>query len=177
MSDIRKIVTEDRGLIKKFQAFIPGYKKYRNTEDLRISDSLLRKELARELEKIESILEGAREDATRNMDLDQIKALGDLINYSHKITEKVRHAEQGYSGISTDVKIQENELHALYDYDLGLFHWLNKLQDKATMVQDLFRAQHPQRSLGARDMYDLYREFESTFDLRLSKITNVAQVK
>ena len=109
------------------------------------------------------------------MDLDEVKHLGDLVNLSHKITEKVRHAEQGYSGISTDVRIQENELNALYDYDLGLFHWLDRLTDKSKMVRDLFRADHPQRSLGVRDMQDLYREFEGTFDMRMSKISNVSQ--
>lgn len=175
MADIRKIVTEDRGLIKKFQAFIPGYKKYRNTEDLRTADSLLRKELAAELEKIEGIISEARDEATRNMDLDEVKTIGDLVSYSHKITEKVRHAEQGYSGISTYLKIQETELHALYDYDLGLFHWMDKMREKATMVKELFRSNHPQRSLGVRDMKDLYSEFENTFDIRLSKITNVTQ--
>lgn len=175
MADIRQIVREDRGLIKKFQAFIPGYKRYRNTEDLRTSDSLLRNELARELEKIEAVIIEARDEATRNMDLEEVKHLGDLVNLSHKITQKINHAEQGYSGISTDVRIHENELNALYDFDLGLFHWLERLKVRSEKVRDLFRSNDPGRRESVNEMYELYKEFEETFDTRMSKISNVSQ--
>jgi hypothetical protein len=178
MADVREIVKEDRGLLKRFQAFLPGYKKYRNCEDLRVADDLLRRELARELGSVEEMVKIGREEANRKMDLDQVNIVGELVNYSHKITEKVRHAEQGYAPwISGDVRIEEDELYDLYDYDLAMFHYVEKLKNLADTLKDQYRSQDPKRSVTAGDLRNLLREFEGVFDLRISKVTRVAQEK
>jgi hypothetical protein len=178
MADIRETVKEDRGLLKRFQAFLPGYKKYRNCEDLRVADDLLRRELANQLQVIEEMVKDGRDEANRNMDLDQINAIGELVNYSHMITEKVRHAEQGYAPwISGDVRFEESELYELYDYDLVMFHYIEKLKAVAQSLMDQYRSSDPMRSITVRDLKDLYREFESTFDMRISSVSRVAQKK
>ena len=46
MTDLRNKVEEDRGLLKKIQLGIPGFRGYRQKEDLRIADSLLRMQVA-----------------------------------------------------------------------------------------------------------------------------------
>ena len=70
MADVRELVVTDRGWIKKIQAFLPGYQKYRNCEDLRSADNLLRQELAVRLEIVEKHVKRAREEITRSMDFD-----------------------------------------------------------------------------------------------------------
>ena len=47
--DLRTKVEDDRGLIKKIQLCIPGFRGYRQKEDLRLADSLLRQQIADEL--------------------------------------------------------------------------------------------------------------------------------
>jgi hypothetical protein len=178
MSDIRNIIKEDRGLIKKFQAFLPGYKKYRNCEDLRTADNILRLELAKELGKVEGRIQDARDEASRNMDLSIINQLGELVNYSHTITEKVKHAEQGYAPwISGDVRIEENELQALYDYDLGLFHWMERLKDLSGDLLKNIQIGNPEKVALLRETKNVLQDFEETFDMRISKVSSVAQEK
>jgi hypothetical protein len=178
LADVREIVKEDRGLLKRFQAFLPGYKKYRNCEDLRVADDLLRRELANELSNVEEMVKSGREEASRNMDLDQIDIIGELVNYSHKITEKVRHAEQGYAPwISGDVRFEEDELYDLYDYDLAMFHYIEKLKAMASSLKDQFQQQDPRRSMTTRDLKAMYSQFESDFDMRISRVSKIAQVK
>ena len=46
MTDLRKRVEEDRGILKRIQIFLPGYSGYRKKEDLRIADSMLRNHVA-----------------------------------------------------------------------------------------------------------------------------------
>jgi len=42
MPDIRERVEEDKGILKKIQSFIPGFRGYRRKEDLRDADRMLR---------------------------------------------------------------------------------------------------------------------------------------
>ena len=178
MADIRETVKQDRGLLKRFQAFLPGYKKYRNCEDLRVADDLLRRELAKELNSVEEMVKDGREEANRNMDLDHVNDIGELVNYSHRITEKVRHAEQGYAPwISGDVRFEEDEISDLYDYDLAMFHYIEQLKTVATILRKQYETSDPARILTLRDLKDLYKEFESAFDMRISTVSKVAQKK
>jgi hypothetical protein len=57
MVDLRERVKEDRGLLKKLEMAIPGFRGYRKREDLRIADSLLRKQLANNLGDIREKIE------------------------------------------------------------------------------------------------------------------------
>lgn len=58
--DLRKKVKEDRGLLKELELAIPGFKGYREREDLRIADSLLRAQLADKLKTIGTQVELCR---------------------------------------------------------------------------------------------------------------------
>ena len=58
--DIRGEVDESRGLLKKIQLVIPGFKGYRQLDDLRVADALLRKQVSSLLQVSESKLQDAR---------------------------------------------------------------------------------------------------------------------
>ena len=51
------------------------------------------------------------------------------------IEEKIRHAEQGYTGISPDYRIEEDELNRLYEWDLSLLSYIEELKTNATTLQ------------------------------------------
>ena len=44
--DIRNQVDDSRGVLKRLQLLIPGFRGYRQLEDLRVADALLRKQVA-----------------------------------------------------------------------------------------------------------------------------------
>ncbi|HHD15338.1 MAG TPA: hypothetical protein ENK47_01360 [Euryarchaeota archaeon] len=175
MEDIREIIKRDRGLIKRFQAFLPGYKKYRNTEDLRTADAILRKELAAQLEKIERDIQDGRKHSASRMDMELLEPWGELLNLSHTVTEKVRHAEHGYAPwISGDVRVEEEELSELYDYDMALFHYLERLQGMSKQISEpVDGTGETQRMI--KDLSDALREFEEVFDSRLSRVKKTAR--
>ncbi|HJJ28699.1 MAG TPA: hypothetical protein O0X70_04840 [Methanocorpusculum sp.] len=128
MVDLRQEVEEDRGLIKKIQLCIPGFRGYRKKEDLRIADSLLRIQIADSLKNnLLQPLEQAREAASRELELDLMNDLAAVISKAKLSEAKIRHAEQGYSGISADVRIGTDELNKLYEYDLALIDGINAM--------------------------------------------------
>jgi uncharacterized protein YoxC len=50
-----------------------------------------------------------------------------VINNFKKIERAVEHAEVGYSGISADVRIKEDEINRLYEYDASLIDDINAM--------------------------------------------------
>ena len=135
MVDLRRKVEEDRGLLKKIELAIPGFRGYRKREDLRIADSVLRTQLADRIKNVGRDLEQCRENLTRKMELDLMEAAGNLVSRITAVEGKVRHAEQGYTGVSADYRIEEDELNRLYEWDLGLISRIDDLKTSVSMFR------------------------------------------
>ncbi|MDD4127346.1 MAG: hypothetical protein PHV39_06630, partial [Methanomicrobium sp.] len=117
------------------QLAIPGFRGYRKREDLRIADSLLRVQLAEKIKTdVSAPLENAREAAAKALNLDVMNDIGDLISKVNLAEAKVRHAEQGYSGISPNYRIDEDQLEILYDYDLSMINLVNSLSGESEII-------------------------------------------
>jgi hypothetical protein len=121
MPDVRRKVEEDRGLLKKIQLIIPGYRGYRIREDLRDSDKIMRLELAKRLALQRDELEDCRKDLLEAMPMaKEVSTLGGIINQYKKVEGLVRFSETGYSGLVTDVRFDIDELNRIYDYDYSV---------------------------------------------------------
>ena len=135
MVDHREKVEDDRGLIKKIEMVIPGFRGYREREDLRIADSLLREQLANRLKGVEQNIEGCRQSLAKKMEMDLLEDAAELVNKITATEAKVRHAEQGYTGISADYRIEQTELNRLYEWDLGLLGHIDALKGSVATLQ------------------------------------------
>ena len=135
MVDLRDRVKEDRGLIKKLELAIPGFRGYRKREDLRIADSLLRKQLADGLGDVKEKIELCRKDLADKMEMDLLNGIGSLMNNITSTENRLRHAEQGYTGVSADYNIREDELENMYEWDLHLISDINKLSETVSVLQ------------------------------------------
>ena len=121
MPDVRRKVEEDRGLLKKIQLIIPGYRGYRIREDLRDSDKIMRLELAKRLALQRDQLEESRKDLVEAMPMaKEVTTLGGVINQYKKVEGLVKFSETGYSGLVTDVRFDIDELNRIYDYDYSV---------------------------------------------------------
>ena len=136
MTDFRDKVQADRGLIKMIQLAIPGYRGYRKKEDLRIADRLLREELANRFSVVVTALEGARKSIIKKNELKLIEDAGELVTRAGTSKERLLHAEQGYTGISPDYRIQEPQLNQMYEWDLGLLNLIEDLQKNADALRE-----------------------------------------
>lgn len=135
MADLRERVAEDRGLLKNIQLAIPGFRGYRKREDLRIADSVLRIQLADSIKSEVMIpLDGAKEAVAKALNLDVMGDISDLASKVNVLEKKIRHADQGYSGISPNYRINEDQLETLYDYDLSMIELINGLAAEAESI-------------------------------------------
>ncbi|WP_292367831.1 hypothetical protein [Methanoregula sp. UBA64] len=135
MADLRESVVDNRGLIKKIELAIPGFRGYRIREDLRASDNILRCYIADQIEnEIKIPLDRIGETLTRAFEIDSIRDVKDCINQIKGLEAKIRHAEQGYSGISPQIRTEEKELNCIYEFDLAL---IKRVKDMQSLVQSM----------------------------------------
>ncbi|MCX6650804.1 MAG: hypothetical protein NT131_04000 [Methanomassiliicoccales archaeon] len=141
MPDIRDKVEDDRGLLKKIQTVIPGFRGYRIREDLRDSDRMLRAELVKRMSQERAQLEDARRALVRkDPTSDALEEVGSLVNLMKRVEGEMLHAEVGYSGISADVKIKDHELNKLYEYDASMIESINFIDEALVQLPGMVRS-------------------------------------
>jgi len=166
MVDVRDRVAEDRGLLKKIQLLLPGFSGYRQREDLRAADSILRIQLADRLKENRGKLEATRARLAEAYEMKALEPLGRLILSAQELEGMVRHAEQGYSGFSPAIRVEQSELEMLYEYDLALLEGLKRLEEKASSLGTDGSA-----LAATQECTAILEEFRATFKKRLVQIT------
>jgi hypothetical protein len=149
-ADIRERVSEDQGILKKIQMFIPGFRGYRKREDLRDADKMLRQQLAQKLGMQRRGLEECRSLLAQGGAYKDLDSVGGLINNFKKLEGLVAHTDGGYSGFAADIQVKEDEMNRLYEYDAGMIDHIGAIAssidslkssimaaDEATMHKDI----------------------------------------
>ncbi len=117
--DLRKIVEENRGTWKKLQLKIPELKEYRELEDIRAADQLLRKQISNKLNDSKAKLEELRKAMMTKNDFSNITLVGGAISQIQQVSGRIQHVQQGSAGISPNIRIDEGVLNKLYEYDFN----------------------------------------------------------
>lgn len=141
MPDIRDKVEDDRGLLKKIQLIVPGFRGYRIREDLRDSDRMLRAEIAKRLAQQRAQLEDVRKALVRGNPMSKaLEDIGGTISAMKRVEGEIQHAEVGYSGIAADVRFKQDEIYQLYDYDNSILESIAFIDQALVQIPSLVRS-------------------------------------
>jgi hypothetical protein len=135
MSDIFEKVLGDRDPIKKILAKIPGFKGYINRGDRRMSDKLLRESIAKEFETLYQRASSLQRDL---ISAGQIFYIDDLEAPALKLRQfidRVKTASYGYAGLFDAIKIKEEELDQVYQYDAALLELADEVRSAIDNVE------------------------------------------
>lgn len=127
MSDFFDAVAEDRDPIKKLLSRIPGFKGYIERSDRRQSDKLLRETIANEYETQYQRISGLQRALISQGGLAYIDDLENASIKLRQFIDRVRTASYGYAGLFDAIKIKEEELSAIYQYDAALLEKVNSV--------------------------------------------------
>ncbi len=172
MADIRQRVDEDRGVLKKIQNFVPGFRGYRRREDLRDADRMLRAQIAGHLGSVRQGLEDSRSLIIGGWNSKELELLGGVISQLKKVEGQVAHAETGYSGFVADIEVKEDQIFRLYDFDASMTDMIGEMRASLDAIRTSLASRdsvQAQRDILA--MRTLINNFESQFDRRLRVIT------
>jgi hypothetical protein len=120
MTDLYEQIKGDRGRIESFVGKFPGYKGYKEKEMRRAADKLLRDALARRLEEQWRRLPDIQKQLLSSA---QIQWLDDIEGATMKLQtfiDRLKTATYGYAGFFDAVRVKEDELDQLYDFDMAL---------------------------------------------------------
>jgi hypothetical protein len=109
-----------QNVLEKIMNAIPGFKGYREKELRRDADRLQREHLASRLDESKKALNELADAATRSGALDVINDIEKARKRLDKVVARIRYADRGYAGFFDAVKVKEDALARVYDFDLAL---------------------------------------------------------
>jgi len=134
MSDLFGRITDNQDVIRKLLSKIPGFNGYIERENRRASDKLLREAIADRFEQQWQRISALQ---TELISTGGIMFIDDLERAAIKIrqfVDRIRHASYGYAPFFDAVKIREEELAKVYEYDLTL---LNSVDEVSRAVDNV----------------------------------------
>jgi hypothetical protein len=141
--DLREKVEDSQGALKRLQLLIPGFRGYRQGEDIRAADSFLRIQVADQVKNARTTIENARTALTNANQFQALYDLAPIIADLLRLEGQIRFAEQGYTGISPAVRINPQQLDRLYEYDYGFAQAADQLNQTISPLPSIATGANP----------------------------------
>ena len=178
MSENKDVYSDVKGqmrLSERIAAFIPGFRGYKEKELRRESDRLIRNHLYLTLSTAKTDLRTISQKLADRRYFDVMTDMDRLLAKMDRVVEKVNHASYGYSGFFDAVKVKEENLDRMIDFD-------NKLIDNVIALSteiDAFKAElasgvTANLKTRVQAVTDKLESLEDTFDSREEVILGVS---
>jgi chorismate mutase len=135
MSDIPERVMSEQDPIKKILAKIPGFKGYIERGDRRMSDKLLREKVANEFDVLYQRISSLQRDIIGQGELQYVDDLEASALKLRQFIDRVRTASYGYAGLFDAIKINQDELGQVYQYDYALLELADEVRSAIDNVE------------------------------------------
>jgi len=168
--DYRHTIEDSKGGLETLASKIPGYRGYKEKEGRRAADKLLREHLASQLNEQQRTLAELQRDLLEGGGLLLMDDLERAVTKVQNLADKVRTASYGYAGLFDEIKVKEEELDALYDFDESLLGYVSAIQ---AAIDALVAAMDASGDVKAaiRDVVSAAEEANATWRQRESTIT------
>lgn len=173
--DIRKQVDANRGIAKKLELLVPGLRGYRQKEDIRVSDDLLRNQVADKLDQAKGNLESLRKQMVNAGDFNNLTTIGSLVSQVQQLGGEIRHAQQGYSGFAATFQINEDKLNKLYEYDYDAVSSAIQLMNMTSPSNLSYDPMAPNSvQVTISRISGFLNDFKQKWSIRMDAIENIA---
>ncbi len=170
MSENKDVYQEAKNqmrLSERIAAFVPGFRGYKEKELRRESDKLIRNHLYLKLNEVRNDLKAIFQKLADRRYFDVLTDMDRLNAKMDRMAEKINHASYGYSGFFDVVKVKEENLDRMIDFD-------NKLMDGVSSIAaevQKYEAEIAQNDFNnskqrIQDIVNALDAFEATFDSR-----------
>jgi len=164
MSDLFGRITDNQDVIRKLLSKIPGFNGYIERENRRASDKLLREAIADRFEQQWQRISALQ---TELISTGGIMFVDDLERAAIKVrqfVDRIRHASYGYAPFFDAVKIREEELAKVYEYDLTLLNSVDEVGRAVDNVETSIGTDGLPASI--RNLTSLAQQAVDAFNLR-----------
>jgi hypothetical protein len=173
-NEVYSKVKDQMRLSERILGAIPGFHGYKEKELRRESDRLIRNHLYLKLSGMKNDLRTVSQKLADRRWFDVLTDMDRLLAKVDRVNEKVNHASYGYAGFFDAIKIKEEHLDRMMEFDDKLFDEADDLVAEVDAFKDAVAKGEVQnakeRIQGVVDKLDA---FESTFDRRNEVISGV----
>ncbi len=155
-------------------AKIPGYKGYKEKEQRREADKLLRDHIVNRMRTVKTQLDGLQQDLIGAGKFDLLDETGSAATQLQTFIDRVRTAPYGYGGLFDAVKVKEEDLDRVYEFDSALLSYAERIESAISNAREGLEGENA-RSLILM-VRDLAREANATFDERQDVLRKTASV-
>jgi hypothetical protein len=135
MDDLFDRVTSEQDIFKKLLGKIPGFKGYIERSNRRASDKLLRDLIANRFEEQWKNISALQRQVISDGAIEFVDDLEGAAIKLRQFIDRVRNAAYGYSGFFDAVKINEEELTRIYQYDLTMLDMVDEVKSSVDNVE------------------------------------------
>jgi hypothetical protein len=128
-------VSGDMDIFKKIVNKIPGFGGYIERQKRRDADKLLRESTALRIEKEWSRISDLQREFISAGEIEYVDDLEAAAIKLRTFADRMRRASRGYSGLFDAVKINEDELLQLYQYDANLLDQVDAVASAINNVE------------------------------------------
>jgi hypothetical protein len=154
-------------LPERIAAFIPGFRGYKEKELRRESDRLIRNHLYLKLSIEKTDLREISQKLADRRYFDVLTDMDRLLAKMDRVVEKINHASYGYSGFFDAVKVREENLDHMIDFDNKLIEGINALTTEIDAFKaDLASGVTTNLKTRVQTVTDKLESLENTFDQR-----------
>lgn len=127
MADLFGQITDNQDFIKKIASKIPGFGGYIERQNRRAADKMLRETIADRFEELWQRVSALQADFVSQGELMYVDDLEKAALKLRTFIDKIRRASYGYSGFFDAVKINEDELARMYEYDASMLDMVDEV--------------------------------------------------
>jgi hypothetical protein len=139
--DLRETVEGALGSFERLMKKIPGYKGYKEKEMRREADKLLRTEVARLLDDQRKRLSELQNQLISQAQIEFLDDLERAVMKLQLLIDRIKTASYGYAGLFDAVKVKEEQLDALYEFDSKMLDFDDEISAYVDQVASAITAQ------------------------------------
>ncbi len=165
MVDAYGKVRESRSGLEKLLEIIPGWSGYQERQNRRKADQVLRQTLAEKLAAQRRKLDVAQNELIAHGKIEFVDDVGSAVTQLQTFIDRVRFATYGYSGLFDAIRINQNELEQMYNFDAALFDYVERLDAATGRLREAISIGE-EIAEAVRVIQEICREANDAFDQR-----------
>ena len=128
-------VSSDMDFFKKILSKVPGFSGYMERQARRDADKLLRETIASRVEEQWGRVSGLQRDLISQGEIAWVDDVEAAAIKLRTFADRIRRAPRGYSGLFSAVKINEDELNQIYQYDAAMLDLVDDISRAVDNVE------------------------------------------
>lgn len=127
--DLHDVIGDERGPLSKLLSRIPGFRGYMEKKSRRDADQLLRDTISGRLSQTRLDLADVLRTLSRDiiLGIEYAEPMGRADNQLMGLISKIKDAPQGYAGFFDAVKVKEDDLARLYEFDEQMLTYADQI--------------------------------------------------